>query len=269
MTRSSRPGKSKANLLESVQYQLNMYARAASAAGVSLLALAVPSEAKIVYTHVHKVIGSNSKLGLDLNHDGIIDFTIHNAYQFHSKSYHSAALWTTTPPTNALEGLYSFPFSAYALARGAKIGPPKNFKCTFACLDGRPMLSESVAGGGIGQWEGATNQYLGVRFLDRAGRTHYGWARLTVRGNFNSKIFATLTGFAYETIPNKPIIAGRTKEADDPTKNPDLANSDERGLGASLTSPTPDKPLPATLGVLAMGAHGLSIWRRESAGSAL
>jgi len=41
-----------------------------------------------------------------------------------------------------------------------------------------------------------------VQFTDRAGRTHYGWARLTVRGNPNSKIFATLTGYAYETVPN-------------------------------------------------------------------
>jgi len=214
-----------------------MYAIAAGAAGVSMLASSQPAEAKIIYTHVHRVIGPNSQLGLDLNHDGSIDFSIHNAYQFHSKSYHSAALWTTTPPANALAGLYSFPFSAYALARGAKIGPPKNFKCTFACLDGRPMLSLSVGRGGIGQWEGATNQYLGMRFIDRAGGTHYGWARLTVRGNPNSKIFATLTGYAYETIPNKPIIAGRTK-------SPDVTTA-----------------YPASLGHLAAGASAIQAWR--------
>ena len=28
-------------------------------------------------------------------------------------------------------------------------------------------------------------------------------------------ITATLTGYAYETIPNKPIIAGKTKVGDD------------------------------------------------------
>ncbi len=235
-----------------------MYAIAAGAAGVSMLASAQPSEAKIIYTHVHRVIGPNSQLGLDLNHDGIIDFSIHNAYQFHSKSYHSAALWTTTPPTNALEGLYSFPFSAYALRRGAK-----NFKCTHACLEGRPMLSLSVGRGGIGQWEGATNQYLGVQFTDRAGRTHYGWARLTVRGNPNSKIFATLTGYAYETVPNKPIIAGRTKGIDDPTEDPDFANPGDPGPGPSVTNPIPDSPQAASLGVLAFGAQGVPLWRRK------
>jgi len=41
----------------------------ASAAGVSLLALVQPSEAKIVYTKSHHVIGTNVICGLDL-HNG-------------------------------------------------------------------------------------------------------------------------------------------------------------------------------------------------------
>jgi len=48
-----------------------MYALAASAAGVSLLALAQSSEAKVAYTKVHQVIGTNGIYSLDLNHDGI------------------------------------------------------------------------------------------------------------------------------------------------------------------------------------------------------
>lgn len=114
------PGAGKtANLSESVHQQLNMYALAAGAAGVGLLASAQPSAAKIVYTHVHKVIGPNSQLGLDLNHDGIVDFSIHNVYRFFSKSYHVAGLWTKTPPTNALEGglLFSL-FCLRSRARG-------------------------------------------------------------------------------------------------------------------------------------------------------
>jgi hypothetical protein len=64
-------------------------------------------------------------------------------------------------------------------------------------------------------------------------------------------IKATLTGYAYESIPNKPIIAGRTK-------GPDEASFE--GPNAALTLPTRE---PATLAALAMGAPGLSIWRRE------
>ena len=41
-----------------------------------ILALAAPSEAKIIYTHAHKVIGNNGHLAIDLNHDGRTDFTL-------------------------------------------------------------------------------------------------------------------------------------------------------------------------------------------------
>jgi len=57
------------------------------------------------------------------------------------------------------------------------------------------------------------NGYLGLKFvLD--GKVHYGWARvsLTVKNNwFDTE---TLTGYAFETIPNKPIIIGKTHGPD-------------------------------------------------------
>ena len=49
---------------------------AASAAGVGLLALAGPAQAEVVYTPVNQVIGYNGVYGLDLNHDGTVDFLI-------------------------------------------------------------------------------------------------------------------------------------------------------------------------------------------------
>jgi hypothetical protein len=49
MKRSSGPRKT-ANFSRSIHQQLNMYALAAGAAGVGVLALAQPAEAKIVYT---------------------------------------------------------------------------------------------------------------------------------------------------------------------------------------------------------------------------
>jgi hypothetical protein len=51
-----------------------MYALAASAAGVSLLALASPAEAKIVYTKTHRLLPGGKEIFLDLNHDGTNDF---------------------------------------------------------------------------------------------------------------------------------------------------------------------------------------------------
>src|SRR5271167_317755 len=78
MKRPSGPCKT-ANLPESVHHQLSMYALAAGAAGVSVLALARPAEAKIVYTPAHIGIGRGGQVGIDLNHDGITDFYIQNS----------------------------------------------------------------------------------------------------------------------------------------------------------------------------------------------
>jgi hypothetical protein len=68
------------NLSESLHRQLNMYALAASAAGVSLLALTQPAEARIVYTHVHRRLPINRISPLDLNHDGQRDFTFNDTH---------------------------------------------------------------------------------------------------------------------------------------------------------------------------------------------
>jgi hypothetical protein len=99
--------------------------------------------------------------------------------------------------------------------------------------------------------KGVKNRYLGLKFYI-SGKVHYGWARLTV--TFDGKFFVeTLTGYAYETIPNRPIITGATKGTDD-------RNDVEPPNPAALTAPASK---PATLGLLAMGAPGLSIWRRK------
>src|SRR5579863_10427884 len=74
MKRSPRP-RTTANLSDSIHHRLNMYALAASAAGVGVLALAQPIEAKIVYTPADVKIGY-IPYNLDLNHDGVVDFQI-------------------------------------------------------------------------------------------------------------------------------------------------------------------------------------------------
>jgi hypothetical protein len=89
------------------------------------------------------------------------------------------------------------------------------------------------------------------------GKVHFGWARFVTHSR--PRPTAELTGSAYETIPNKPIITGKTKGPDDNS----VEQPNDPGPGASLTNPFPDKPQPASLGALAMGAPGLSIWRRK------
>ena len=61
---------------ESIQARLNMYAIAATAAGVGVLALAQPAQASIVYTPANQRIGANGVYNLDVNHDETADFLI-------------------------------------------------------------------------------------------------------------------------------------------------------------------------------------------------
>jgi hypothetical protein len=100
----------------------------------------------------------------------------------------------------------------------------------------------------LGQWMYTKNRYLGLQFVIN-GEVHYGWARLSVSlikpTPFGGGIYAVLTGYAYETVPNKPIITGKTK-------GPDVITLD-----------------PATLGQLAAGASQIPTWRggRNRAGT--
>jgi hypothetical protein len=214
-----------------------MYALAASAAGVGMLALQ-PAEAKIVYTPVHLVISTGQSYKLDLNHDRVSDFSIENTSS--CGDWCGVNLVARAVAGNAVLGNH---YEAYALTRGADIGP----KYAFSGL----VMAHYTNGFGSysGQWRNVSNRYLGLKFRIK-GKAHFGWARLNVSVHKLS-IIATLTGYAYETIPNKPIIAGKTKGPDDiSVKEPN----------ASVTMPTSK---PASLGMLALGSPALSIWGRE------
>src|SRR5580692_1045954 len=246
MKRSSGPRKT-ANLSESVHRQLNAFALAATAGGVGLLALAQPSEAKIIYTKTYHVIDTNGNYPLDLNHDGTVDFVIQD-----SSASRQNFLLAKTPYGNGVEGIRDW---ADALEKGA----PINRRQTFMNSDGSfgvimaDVFCQTGCGSG-GSWLNVKGRYLGLKFRIK-GKTHYGWARLNVHvDRVETRITATVTGYAYETIPGKAIIAGATK-------GPDEAEP------TALNTPTRE---PATLGMLALGAPGLSIWwRRESMSAAL
>ena len=213
MKRSSRP-RATAELPKSLNHHLNMYALAAGATGVSLLAFARPAEGKIVYTKTHHVIGLNHAYKLDLTHDGTTDFLIQET-QTGSVGFLVNRLAATEPPGNAVEGYahYSRRYAS-ALKRGAPVGGRQRFVSggRFAQEMAEVQQSDTVFYKYYGPWTKVSNRYLGLKFKIH-GKTHYGWARLTVADQ-GFTLTATLTGYAYETNPNKPIIAGKTKGPD-------------------------------------------------------
>ena len=70
-----------------------------------VLALAQPAGARIIYTQIHKVIGKNSYSRIDLNHDGIVDFTIGNsAWRWSNASVNSIDVWPNHGDTSLVNG---------------------------------------------------------------------------------------------------------------------------------------------------------------------
>ena len=134
-------------------------------------------------------------------------------------------------------------FLAAALRRGERIpkGRFSNEKAVMAFVcSGYIASCPRTSGTARGNWLNATNRYLGLKFTIH-GKIHYGWARLSVQAQMPPAITAILTGYAYETVPNKPIIAGKTHGKDVITLQ------------------------DASLGHLARGASSIPAWRQREA----
>ena len=238
---------------------LNWYALAAAAAGVGILGSSQPSEADVVYTATHQQVAVNTVVNIDLNNDGIADFSLKDAF---STTFFSSFGQLSVLPIgqqNQIRGHTASRLAyASALFAGAPIGPEGQF------LPGPGMMAEvSFLGGAhhrppasatcTAPWANVSHRYLGLKFVI-AGEVHFGWARLNVTCQTQgSTVTALLTGYAYETIPNRRILAGKETGTDD-------ADNPSQGNTMSLAPATLQ---PASLGLLAQGAPGLTAWRKK------
>ena len=229
-------------LSDSLNRQLNSYALVTSAAGVSVLALAGASEAKVVYTETHQVTHTGFPLYIDLNHDGIKDFVLRTTY-YAGTSYFKVGVNASgyRNMNNAVAGRRfsrsSYFFSAAsALPAGARFGPERKFPVhhPFMAVElfNRVHTSQhSDVGPWVGKGKGVRNRYLGLKFVVH-GKVHYGWARLSVTLGHHRQygdVSGTLTGYAYETVPNKPIFAGQITGPDVITVQPETLGKLARG----------------------------------------
>jgi hypothetical protein len=245
-----------------VQEILNTYAIAAGAAGVSVMALTPPSEAEIVYTPANETINRNNNYSLDLNHDGTVDFIIANhAGQWGSGAGTEQLLIVQAGKSNQVNCAYPFCLSTFiyaaAVRRGTQIGQPQG---QHGWLGHDAIMADEILVNGsalyLNSWANVSNQYLGLRFQIN-GEVHFGWARLSVKfhGGLpeNRTWEAHLTGYAYETIAGKAIIAGQTSGTAGKYEDPATA----------LQTNRPDALDFAALGKLALGVSGLELWRRD------
>ena len=181
-------------------------------------------------------------LYIDLNRDGVKDFLLRTSFYvgntglevgLDAAGYHNA--------NNVVAGRrFSrsgyFLSAASALPAGARIGPRGNFSVRFPFMavelfargDGSQY---SDMGPWAGKGKGVKDRYLGLKFVVD-GEVHYGRARVSVTLGHHRQfddVRGTLTGYAYETVPDKSIIAGQITGPDVIRVQPETLGSLARG----------------------------------------
>ena len=162
------------SLSDGVHRQLNMYALAATAAGVGLLAH--PADAKVIYTPAHHYVLLHHPLGLDLNHDGVVDFWIRRDRFFDTATAFATEVFAVGAlQPNRVAGMAGigsttsgrtfYVGTAYALRAGRQIGS----KLHFASRE--PITNLMGIRNGVGSryycsgpWNNLRHRYLGLKF---------------------------------------------------------------------------------------------------------
>ncbi|MFY9718259.1 MAG: hypothetical protein WAK16_01330 [Candidatus Cybelea sp.] len=144
-------------------------------------------------------------LRVNLTNDTLTGFIISTRYVWECSQIGRCFFWgavtaTPSPGNGIVEGEISG--YAAALSYGAHIGPSKTF-------DGSASIMATSMEYPPGYWTNAGVRYLGLVF-QVSGRPHYGWAGLSVTAS-STGVTTRMTGYAFESRADTPIVAGRTK----------------------------------------------------------
>jgi hypothetical protein len=254
---ASTKTRSKVRLSGKLDKHLAMYAAAATAAGVGLLSTP-GAQAEIVYTPAHvKMDKVNGFYPIDFDMNGVIDVGIWLPASCTSSE--CAAAMFGYPNSQVGNGVVLAKSQQFvqALRGGSNINRHRKFLVadrTMGAFETFRHGTSSHTSAWVGPWanggSGVKGHYLGVKFaID--GQFHYGWVRIGFIVTGKGQFYGLLTGYAYETTPNKAIRAGQTMDA----------NGIGRTAPVAVITPTIEPP---TLGHLATGSLGLSRWRRQS-----
>lgn len=225
----------------------HLLAYAAAATGAVLLSAALPADAEIIYTPSNTPLAINRQnqgpvfTTLDLNNDGVPDFTFAMSSTAHFSSYGYTTRFKfylkVVPDQTGNEVVQgSQAPTASAVPAGVTIGPKEKF-------GGRYMVHQAYSLSGqidqsSGTWRKVEFAYIGLKFLLN-GQVHYGWARVKFPDPYGYN-YPSIYGYAYESTPNTPIVTGQTS-------------------GTAPTHATAE--VPASLGMLAAGVTGLNLRR--------
>jgi len=192
----------------------------------------ITGSSTIVYTDVKpdSVILKNrtDSFNLDLNNDGIIDFVFNrstnggicggNDLFGYSYRYYTNL---SVIPANGNNEIISDGSYALALdASSAIVSDSLWATVSQMLINGTVSTSGRCTGlppSAGDHWINVSDKYLGLKFI-KDNNTYYGWARLSSSYSLNSVPYRhliigqlILKDYAYNIIPNQPILAGQTK----------------------------------------------------------
>lgn len=198
---------------------LNSHTYVVVLAAAIVAALSLPSSAEVVYHSVVVSIPVDGIYHLDLNQDGITDFTLRSALLQTYCAVGDGYIWslTVTPASgNAVETAAGRAGNnnASALVESVPVNSAQSFYADTA------MMAELVWGscgiGTLGEWLNIPNRYLGLKFLGPDNQIHYGWANLSavayIDGRGRLQTHVILSGFAYETVARQQIMTGQVSD---------------------------------------------------------
>jgi len=198
------------------------------AAGTALAAVPA-SHAEVVFTPSSAVFRGLGKFDIDINNDGSTEFSLLIRWINYDSGDQIPALFAYGDRPS--HQIVTKGVGAVALKKHTRIGAGQRFRALGV------MESSNVYGS---NWQNVKGRCLGVRFLIN-GEVHYGWIGFREVRVF--PIAAKLYGWAYETVPDKEILAGDT------------------GTGAPLDSSIS----PTSLDILATGHTAIDQRRKRTA----
>ena len=185
-----------------------------SAFVVTAMLFNASANAQIVYTDVNpdttiscSAIGCIQSYNLDLNNDATVDFTLYTSYQFVPCTLSTGGImqrvYVSSQSGNGIDTLM--------MNANDTIGSNLAFSASSENLR-RKTFQGGQCNGSSGSWTSTSDHYLGLQITVGAS-TYYGWARLNVvvPGVYpTSTVYFRVKDYAYNSIPNQPILAGQT-----------------------------------------------------------
>lgn len=174
-------------------------------------------DAQIVYTDIipDSIIAGDDLALLDLNNDGTFDFKIHTKNFAGSSSIDISKSWSAfikgysnNEILDVAGGFYPYvdtlnlddSINAQQVwASKALLGRLwEHWNCWSIACSNYTFFSDLT-----GSWQDVTDRFAGLKLIV-ASDTLYGWVRMDVSSLYSVKI----KDYAYDTIPNEPILAG-------------------------------------------------------------